>query len=421
MGVSPEVEPWRRMPRETDKLTPFAIKAAKPGATDRKLSDGGGLYLRIKPSNARYWHLKYRFGGVEKLLAIGPYPEVSIAEARKERDAARALLRDGIDPGAQRKATKEAQQRDARGAFPVIAGEWLAFKRSGWATETHRKAEYVLDKYLTPALRHRSIGTLATKDVTKVLESIAQDAPNLASKARQYLSGIVDYAIKQGLREDGKLLSLRGVVPKYEKGHIPAAVKVADISPVVKAIDAYPSLMTRSALKLTMWTALRPGVVASARWDEIDLEAGEWHIGANRMKSKHDHIAPLPRQAVEMLRELHALTGAGTFVFPSPAQQRTPHVNRDSLSAALRRMGFRGKHSTHGFRGTLRTIGRERLGFDVDVLEAQLAHAKKGDVQKAYDRTTFDEPRREAMQKWADYLDALKSEAKVIPMTRATS
>jgi integrase len=156
-----------------------------------------------------------------------------------------------------------------------------------------------------------------------------------------------------------------------------------------------------------MLTGLRPGVVASAPWDEVNLETGEWHVAAERMKMRHDHIVPLPKQAIAVLNEVQLLTGKGHYVFPSPARQKTPHLHRDALSKALREMGFQGKHATHGFRGMLRTVGRERLGMDIDVLEAQLAHAKRGDVQKAYDRTTFDDDRRRVMQEWADYIDQL--------------
>jgi integrase len=168
-----------------------------------------------------------------------------------------------------------------------------------------------------------------------------------------------------------------------------------------------------------MLTAMRPGIVASARWSEMDLDAAEWSVPGPRMKMRHAHIVSLPRQAIAALREMIPYTGGKEFVFPPLARQETPHLHRDSLSAALRRMGFAGRHATHGFRGMLRTVARERLGIDPDILEAQLAHAKKGDVQKAYDRTTFGEPRRKAMQAWADYLDQLKSgDKKVVPMRR---
>lgn len=387
-----------------NKLTALQIKGAKPG----RHFDGGGLYLEVMANGARYWRLKYRYGGKESRLSFGRLEAVSLAEARQRRDEARALLRDGKDPARERKDAKQAKRQRKEGAFPAAAAAWLAHKQGQWAPETYRKAQYITDSYLIPALRRHSISTLATKDAADALESIASKTPSLAAKARQYLGGIVTYAIRQGLREDGRLLSLRGAVPKHQKGNIPAATDPKEVVALLHAIDAYPTPVTRAALKIAMLTAMRPGLVAAARWADIDLDHAEWSIPAPMMKTRHAHIVPLPRQALTVLREMKAYTGELEYVFPPLARQRSEHLNRDALSNALRRMGFRGRHATHGFRGMLRTVARERLGVDSDVLEAQLAHAKKGDVQKAYDRTTFDDERRRVMQKWADYLDKLR-------------
>lgn len=400
------------MPRQAVALTELRIRNTKPVEREQRLYDGNGLYLSVMPSGARWWRVKYVFEGKERRAGIGSYPEVSLQQARGERDRIRARLREGRDPIAEKREARSATQRAQEGAFEVVAQRWLArklkgAKGKGWAPETYRKASYVVDAYLTPALRSQPIATLSTQTAAKVIEEIAEHAPNLAAKARQYLGGIVDFAIKKGLREDGRLLSLRGTVPHYQKGHIPAAIEPADIRAVVVAIDGYQSPVTRAALILAMLTAMRPGIVAAARWDEIDLEAKEWRVSAEKMKMGFAHIVPLPTQAVEVLRSMLPFSAGADYVFPPLARQKSPHLSRDSLSKALRDMGFQGKHATHGFRGMLRTAGRERLGFDIDVLEAQLAHAKRGDVQKAYDRTTFGEERRRAMQRWADYLDDL--------------
>lgn len=326
------------MPRQSKPLTDRAIKTAQPGDKLRKLSDGQGLYLAITPEGARYWRLKYHYAGREKLLALGVYPEVSLAEARKARDDARALLRQGKDPGAERRATRDAAKREADGGFATVTRTWLESKKPQVAATTYRKAEYVMDQYLIPALRHCSIATLSTKDATRAIEKVAESSPTLAEKARQYLGQLVDYAIKRGLRDEGKLLSLRGSVPKHEKGHIAAATKLAEIAPLLRRIDAYDSPVTRKALMLAMLTAHRPGVVVAAEWSEMDLDAGEWHTPAAKMKTRNDHIVPLPTQAVTLLKELHPLTGRGQYVFPAQAKQKTPHLHRDALSNALRRM-----------------------------------------------------------------------------------
>jgi len=397
------------MPRRVQSKSELVFRAARPRAQPYLLADGDGLSLRVRPNGTRTWLLRYRrpSTGKENFLSLGPYPDVSLVDARKAAATARNLVREGTDPVEHRRAESTARKRAAEGAFQLVAKQWLAFKRKEWADETYRKAEFVVREYLSPALRNKPISTLATPEVKPVLEGIAAHAPNLATKARQYVGGIVTYAIQHGLREDGVPLALRGVIPRHRKGHIPAITKPAEITPLVQAIDTYKSPITRAALKLTMLTGLRPGVIAAAPWGEIDLDRAEWHVPAGRMKMQHDHIVPLPKQAVALLKDLESLTGRVHYVFPSPARQKTPHLHRDALSKALREMGFQGKHATHGFRGMLRTVGRERLGVDIDVLEAQLAHAKRGDVQKAYDRTTFDDDRRRVMQEWADYIDRL--------------
>jgi|SRR5215469_4013940 len=395
-----------------NKLSSLTIKSAPQG----KHFDGGGLYLDVKPGGRRYWRLKYRFAGKEGLLAFGTFPEVSLAEARQRRDDARALLRDNKDPGEARKAAKLASLQNKEAAFPAAATAWLEFKRLGWAPASYRKAKYVTDTYLIPALGRYSITSLNTKQAADLLEEMAAKTPTLAAKARQFLGGIIAHAIRQGLREDGRLLSLQGAIPKHGKGNIPAATDPREIVALLKAIDAYPTPVTRAALKLAMLTAMRPGIVAAARWADIDLKIAEWSVPASMMKMRHAHIVPLPKQALTVLREMEGYSGGKEYVFPPLARQKSQHMHRDAMSNALRLMGFQGRHATHGFRGMLRTVARERLGVNSDVLEAQLAHAKKGDVQKAYDRTTFNEERRRVMQAWANYLDNLRDGGKVVPI-----
>ncbi|WP_407909213.1 tyrosine-type recombinase/integrase [Lysobacter claricitrinus] len=394
------------MPRQATPLTQVRLRSAKND--DFPLWDGGGLHAIVTPSGERHWRFKYRRpDGRENRIAFGNLREVSLAQARQYRDQARALLRNGTDPAVARRATKDVARLETAGAFEAVAADWLAFKAKEWSAETLRKATYVTTTYLVPRLKRTTIATLNTRQAAEVLEEIADKAPSLAVKARQYLAGIVDFAIKRGLREDGRVLALKGTVPRHAKSHISAATEIRELKLLLIALRDYSSPVTRAALRLAMFTAMRPGVVASARWDEINLDLAEWHVPASRMKTRHAHIVPLPRQALADLELMRQFSGGSGYVFPAQARQKTPHLHRDSLSKALRDMGFKGKHATHGFRATLRTIGRERLGIDMDVLEAQLAHAKKGDVNKAYDRTQHLEERRRVMQAWADFLDSL--------------
>ena len=388
-------------------LTDKAIQALKPREKLYRVADWGGLCLEIAPSGSKLWRYRYRYDSMARMMSLGRWNEVTLAEARELHRGARKTLASGLDPVSARKMSGEEKTRRERVKFANFATEWLAYKKKRVATETFRKAKLVVEGDLLPALRRCTIDTLATKDVTSVLDKIGERAPNLAAKARQYLGGMMTYAMQQGLREDGKHLALRGAVVNRSKGHIPAITTPSELGPLLCAIDGYSSRITRSALLLASLTAMRPSVIASAQWAHIDMAAAEWHVPGALMKTGNDHIVPLPIQAVELLRGLQE-GSKSSFVFPSPARQKTQHLHRDALSKALREMGFQGKHATHGFRGTLRTMARERLGVDIDVLEAQLAHAKRGDVQKAYDRTTFGDQRRQVMQEWANYLDTIR-------------
>ena len=268
---------------ETDKLSALDIKhLARETAPAKKHFDGGGLYLDVRVNGSRYWRMAYRFARREKLLSLGVYPEVSLAEARRRRDVARALLRDGTDPMAVKADRKTSDRRDADASFAKVAA-WLTFKRKEWATETHRKAEYVVDTYLAPALRRQSITTLKTKDAVEALQGIP---PSLASKARQYLGGIVHYAIREGLREDGRLLSLRGAISSHRTVHIPAATSPADVRKVAAlAVHSYGVPVTRIALQIAMLTAQRPGSTHLAYVWRVQIE--RWLRVASKNIAEH--------------------------------------------------------------------------------------------------------------------------------------
>lgn len=393
--------------RESGKLTTLAAQKAGIG----RHFDGRGLYLEVLPSGSRIWRLKYRHAGKESRATFGHFPEVGLAEARRRRDEARAQLRDGTAPNTAKAAKAEADKRAANAAFPLVAAAWLKKMEPDWADATRRKAAYIVNTYLVPKLRRTSLVTLTTKQAADALRGIP---PSLAVKARGYLGQIVAYAMQEGLREDGRVLSLRGALPKANGGHIPAAVDVAGVRELVRAVAAYPIHVTRAALTAAMLTAQRPGTIARMEWAEVDLDAGEWIIPGPKMKMKQAHVVPLSRQAVATLRGMLPYSAGRQFVFPALYRQKTPHLHREALSNALRTMGFQGKHATHGFRSTFRTMARERLGIAADVLEAQLAHVKKDAIQQAYDRAAFVAERKEVMQAWADYLDNLREDRKLI-------
>lgn len=399
------------MSKTVAPLTDTEIRKSKK----QRLFDGGGLILERVESGARLWRLRYRRpDGKRNRLGLGAYPEVSLAEARKRRDQARAMLRKGLDPGNAQRDQRESERKEAASSFTVIANQWLATKeaemKAGALGEaTLRKIRLVVRNYLIldTELRKCPIATLTSRQASEALKRI--ESPSLAAKARQYLASIVGFAIDKELREEGRVLNLRRAVKKSKTAGLPAATEPAEMRALITAIDAYPTPVTRGALKLNMLTAVRPSNVAEAEWAEFDLEHAEWKIPGRKMKMGQEHKVYLSTQAVTLLRDMKVYSDGKRFVFPPLARQKSEHLHRDSMSSALRDMGFRGKHVTHGFRAMFRTAARERLRIPSDVLEITLAHASKNEVEAAYDRTTFVDERRTAMQRWADYLDMLKA------------
>lgn len=425
------------MPRLATPLAELQIRKAKPADKAYFLPDGNGLLLSISPAGRKSWLVRYRLpdGSRPGPATIGHYPTMSLAEARAKAQEVQCDAKQGkstagirkarheasVDEGAEQKAMFQAQIETEQASFRAVSGRWMAEKKPTWAIETYRKARLVVDSYLVPELGDLDMRNLETRDVRPTLLKMAKETPQLARKARQYVGSIVDHAINERLRPDESRLRLDRVLPSFRTGHMPAVTdndnKLGD---VMRAIDAYPNRVVRAALILAALTAMRSGVVASAQWSEIDLKTGEWRIpgmnpdGSNRMKTGQDFSTSLPEQALVVLREMHERNMGSEYVFPPQGRQNSMHLSRDSLSKALREMGFQGEHTTHGFRASLRTLGRERLGIDVDVLEAQLAHAPKDEVEAAYARVKFREKRREVMQGWADYLDGLRVGGKVV-------
>lgn len=414
------------MPKLARPLTEVEISKARAKAAPYTLADGNGLYLAVSAAGLKAWIVRYRLpdGKQPAPATVGHYPSLSLAAARVRavevlRDAKQGKMTAGVRKAQQAAAaatdadaTAEtaAQAEIVRASFRAVSGRWLAEKRPGWSAETYRKARLVVDSHLMPVLGDTNMRTVETKDVRPVLVSMSAGTPALAKKARQYVAGIVEHAINEGLRADESMLRLGRILPPSHSGHMPSVTEdEAKLGEIMRAIEGYPGSVVRAALTLTALTVVRPGVAAAARWADMHLKSGEWRIPAEAMKTRQPFNTSLPTQVLEVLREMHARRGDNEYVFPPQARQQTPHLHRDSLSRALRELGFQGEHSAHGFRASLRTLGRERLRMDVDVLEAQLAHAPKDEVAAAYARVKFKEQRREVMQAWADYLDKLKA------------
>ena len=381
---------------------------------DFPLWDGQGLHL-IDRQGRYHWRLKYtRPDGRENRLALGAYPAVSLADARVAAGKIRAQLRAGTDPGAAIKAKRAEERHKITNTFERFAAEWIRIKSPGWAKSTKDKAELAVNGYLVPAIGKRDVRGVTSRDVVDVLRKMP---PSIVPKAAGAAQSILRVAITAGARDEGRLLdlNLRDNLPKLQKGHYSAATTPGEVKAVMDAVKAMSSEVTRAALLVCAYTAQRPGDVAAMRWRDVDTKGAEWIIP--KTKTGQSHVVPLSRQSLALIESMTRYSGGAEYVFPPLARQKSQHLHRDSLSKALREAGLRGKQTPHGLRATLRTVARERLGISADVLEAQLAHAKRGEVAAAYDRTRFIEERQRVMQAWADYLDGASRDS-VTPIRR---
>lgn len=409
-----------KMPRRAEPLTDKAIKNAKPSDRPRRLFDGGGLHLLINPDGSKYWRLKYLLHGKEKRIGLGVYPDVRLAEARTKAANERRKLKDGIDPATERKETKEAKRKDAANTFKAVALEWSERKRDSWAPATMRKVSEALEIDLIPSIGHRPIAELTTPEVVDALHAIETRSPHMADKARQYCGAIIRYAIRTGKREEGRLLDLRGVLNPLTESHF-STFQEKDLPGFLKKLEEYGgAAQTRTALKLLMHTFVRPSELAGAQWAEFNLDGAEWRIPAERMKMKHPHIVPLAKQTVKLLRELNKLTGHSPFLFPGERRPLSQHMARDTLSKALRSMGYQGQATPHGFRAMASTMLNE-MGFHPDVIERQLAHKEPNKIRAAYNRAQYLTERAKMMQHWADFLGGLAKSSKVIAFKKSAA
>lgn len=401
----------------TKTLTVMAAEKAQPRDRKYKLAAGGGLYLEVMPSGAKYWRWKYRHNGAEKRIALGVFPDVSLADARQLRDEERAKLRDGIDPAAERRSRKAAARLGAGGTFRELADEWLAKQKASLAPVTYGKAEWLLT--LLAPLHVLPIANIGAPEVLAALRRIeATGTIETAHRARQKAGAVFRYAVATGRAQRDPTMDLRGALaPVVTKSHA-AITDPAKIAELLHAIDGYIGQpTTAAALKLAPMLFVRPGNLRAMEWAEIDLDAAEWRIPAGKMKMRDPHVVPLPSQAVAILRELHPLTGVRGYVFPS---LRTPDrpLSENTVNAALRRLGYTTEQMTgHGFRALASTRLNE-MGWSPDVIERQLAHAERNKVRAVYNRAQYLAERTKMMQAWADYLDGLRTSANVVPIKK---
>ncbi len=403
-------------------LTDTTIRNTKPGEKAVKLTDEKGLYLLVHPNGSRYWRWRYRFAGKEKLLALGVYPDVALKRAREKRDEARALLAGGTDPGAARQTEKLRQHQLAAESFEAVAREWFERHLASKA-ESHRdKVTRRLERDVFPFLGRRPIVEIKAPDVLAVARRVEnRGALDTAHRVVQNVGEVFRYAVATGRAEVDPTPSLRGALPPVKHTHYAAPTDdPAAVGAILRMFDAltgYPQVI--AAVRLLPLVVCRPGELRVMRWEDVDLDGAEWRYRVT--KTGIDHIIPLSRQALEILRELQPLTGhlRGGWVFPGGRSPLKP-ISEAAINASMRRLGVdtQDELTGHGWRALLRTFGHERLGMKPEVIETHIAH-KAPDASglgNAYARMRFLDERRAMMQRWSDYLDQLKAGAQVIPI-----
>jgi integrase len=400
-------------------LTDTKVRNAKPRKVAFKIFDERGLFLLVTPGGGKWWRFRYTWAGKEKLLSVGTYPDVSLAGARKKRDEARELFADGVDPSEHRKAAKAARAELAANTFEVIGRDWYAKTAPALAENTKTKLLTFLEKDVFPWIGSRPIEKLAAADLIRVIERIEQrGAMDIARRIHGYMGRVFRYAVGRGLatRDPSRDIELRDILPPESVQHHASITDPKAVGELLRAIGGFTgSLATRCALRLAAYTFVRPGELRHAEWTEFDFDKAEWRIPAGKMKMKEQHIVPLSKQAIAVLREIQPLTGRGRFVFPSE-RTGTRAMSENTINGALRRLGYAKDQMTgHGFRSMASTLLHEQH-FGHAVIERQLAHAERNKVSAAYNYAEYLPERRKMMQAWADYLDRLKAGAEVIPL-----
>jgi len=400
------------MARLVKPLTATQVNNAKPKATMYKIFDGGGLFLQVNPSGGKYWKMKYRKDdGKEGLLTFGSYPALSLEQARRKRDEARSHKAAGQDPGEVRRREKTERMERAKNTFEAVARAWMEVHSTKVKPQTVHILKVVLEKFVFPIIGRMPVRSLKAPDFLDVLRRLeAQDRLYTAKRANIACSLVMRFAVATGHADIDPLPSLRGSMKAYKGKHLAAMTDPKDVGRLLRAIWSYPgSFVVACALKIAPYMFVRPGELQHARWADIDFESCEWRYTAQ--KTNTPHIVPLAPQVMEILNELHPLTGHGEWVFPGMWQKGEP-MGKTTMLAALRCMGIGQDEMTpHGFRAMARTLLDEVLGERYDIIEQQLAHMVRDPNGRAYNRTVHLAERKRMMSRWANYLDGLRTQA----------
>lgn len=375
------------------------------------------MYLEVTPSGSKRWRLSYRFAGKQKLLSLGIYPTTSLKEAREAREAAKKLLAQGVDPSAHRKQAKELLYLHAENSFEVVAQEWLTKMTPSWSDSNSTRVKRSLETDVFPWLGHRPISEITAPELLSVLRRVEErGAVETAHRIKQRCSMIFRYAIATGRAERDPAPDLKGALPPTITNNFAAIKEPKRIGELLRMFDAYQGTsMVKAALRLAPLVFVRPANLRMAEWSEFDLDAAQWRIPGNKIKSGEPHIVPLSSQAVAVLRDIQRLTGKGRYVFPSARAGGRP-MSDNAILVAMRTMGIPKDEMTgHGFRHMASTVLHEQ-GWNSDVIERQLAHGERNNVKAVYNHAKHLPERTRMMQAWADYLDGLRKGAEVVPL-----
>lgn len=398
-------------------LNDTTIRNAKVKDKSYKLADGEGMYLQINPSGSRYWRLRYRFNGKQKLLALGTYPQISLKDAREKRDQARKQLAVNLDPSDAKKEHRRQTLVKMDNSFESIAREWLEQRRLDWTPRYANRVLRALENDLFKSLGYRPITEIRAPELLALLREIEKrEVIDGAHRALQYCGQIFRYAIVTGKAERDISSDLRGALKTHKQKHH-AHLSEQDLPEFLQKLERYDSenegdLQTKLGLKMLLLTFVRTGELRGAKWSEIDFTKKEWHIPAERMKMREKHIVPLSKQVLEILEELKTINGYRPYLFPN-RNKPNYFISENTLLYAMYRMGYHSRATPHGLRATASTILNEQ-GFRADVIERQLAHAPRNKVRAAYNHAQYLNERKEMMQQWADYLDKIKNKGIVV-------
>jgi len=393
------------------KLTDVFLRGLKTTGKVQKFSDGGGLYLCLSLSGAKLWRMAYRFEGRQKTLSFGAYPAVSLRLARQKREEAKEQLAHGIDPGAHKQATKAAIRAETENGFEVVAREWHAKQMGSWEPSTAKKIIRQLEKDIFPPIGGHGVASIGAPELLKVLQRIEdRGALDTAHRCRQYCDAIFMYAIATNRAQNNPAAVLKRALKPTKTKHLAAIVEPKEIGRLLRDIDDYNGRgeIVRLALRLAPYVFIRGGDIHKAEWKNFDLEKGEWRLPKND-KMQAPHIVPLCASAIAILKELHAYTGDGKYLFPSPLGKSRPITNV-TLLKAIRRMGYdKETMSFHGFKSMASTCLNESGLFNRDAIERQLDHRERDDVRASYNYAEYLPERRRMMEWWGDYLDKLRA------------